>query len=161
MPNLPLHPALVHLPLALALVVPLLAAVVIVAVWLGWLDRRAWAIVVGLQLCQLGGALVALQTGHEEGERYEDVAKAAVEAHEEAATVFTVASGVTLALAAAGLLIRRKEALMALAAATVAAGGVTASLALRAGHAGGELVFVHGLGGSRGPAVGEREMDAD
>jgi len=48
--QLPLHPLIVHLPLALALLVPLLAAGTLLAWWRGWLPgRRSWAVVVALQ----------------------------------------------------------------------------------------------------------------
>lgn len=159
--TVPLHPAIVHVPVALAVVVPLVAAGVLLAVWRGWLDRRAWAIVVALQLAGFAGALLALRTGLGEGERFEKIAEAAIERHEEAAEAFTVAAGVTLALAAGALVFRPARALRMLAAATVAAGVTAGALAVRAGHAGGELVFVHHLGGDGAPVADQRQSDDD
>jgi hypothetical protein len=108
-----------------------------------------------VQLAGSGGALLALWTGHEEGERFEEAAGPAFEAHVEAATAFTVVAGVTLAVAAAGLALRRGTALTWRDGTDLARRGDDRS------HAGGELVFVHRLGGSRAAAVGEREKDAD
>lgn len=53
---MPLHPALVHVPLGLAVLLPLLTAGVAWAVWTGRLPIRAWLAVVATG--QAGGTLV-------------------------------------------------------------------------------------------------------
>lgn len=162
--NLPLHPAVVHLPLALAMLVPLLAVGILWAIRAGKAPRSAWLLVVALQALLVGGALVALRTGESEEERIEErVAEARLEAHQSAAQQFTVVAAFTLALAGAALVagrIRPRAGAVA-ALATVAMSLVVAGLALRAGHRGGELVYgagglgEPGLAGTRNP--GEEE----
>ncbi len=143
--DLPLHPALVHLPLGLSMGVPLL----IVALLLGrrWLSPAMVGLVAGLQALLFVGALVAQQAGQADEERVEGagVSEIALEAHEEAAEAFIVLAGVTLlALAGAAALGRRTLALPALGVAA-ALSTVTLLQGVRVGHAGGELVY--GTGG--------------
>lgn len=145
MNGLPLHPAIVHLPLGLAMLMPLIAA------GFGWalLTRRvrprAWAVVVALQALLLGSALVAINTGGQEEERVEAVvAESAIEAHEEAAEQFAWATGATLALTGLVLVFSAPAAASALAAASLIATLIVGGLALRVGHAGGQLVYAQG-----------------
>ena len=43
---LPLHPRLVHLPIALSVLMPLVTSGLLLAWWRGWLPRRAWVVAV-------------------------------------------------------------------------------------------------------------------
>jgi uncharacterized membrane protein len=143
--NLPLHPAIVHLPIGVAAVLPLVAVGVALALWRGWLDRRAWTLVVALQAITVAGGLVAMKSGEREEERVEEVVPERVlEAHEEAASVFVAAAAITLVLAASVFAVRRAGAVRGLAAATATATFLVAALAFNVGHAGGELVYRHG-----------------
>jgi hypothetical protein len=142
---LPLHPAIVHLPIALALLMPLFAAGVAWALWTGRVGPRAWMVVVVLQALLLGSALVAIKTGGAEEDRVERVVQESVlHQHEELAEQFAWATGATLGLAALVLALRPSVASRATSMAVVAATLVVAGLGLRVGHAGGELVYVHG-----------------
>ena len=170
--TLPLHPAIVHLPLALAFVIPLAAAVLAWALWTGRLPRWTWALVVGLQALLLAGAGLAMRTGEGDEERVERVvAERVLEAHERAAKTFTLAAAVVaglfvLVLALPAGAFRRGSSALA-----VAGSLVVATLALRVGEAGGELVYRHGAAqawavpGSGGPAspegAGSPEGDED
>lgn len=175
----PLHPALVHLPLGLAIVVPLLAVGLTVALWRGWLPKKAWYAVVALQALTVVAAVLAMRTGEGDEDRVERiVGEVALEAHAEAAELFTWGAGVVLAMTIVVLLLRRVE-LARIGAAVAAAGTlVVALLAIRVGHAGGELVYTHGaasafttgsaaaggaapVGGEGGGEAGEREHDRD
>ena len=83
------HPAIVHVPLGLAMVMPFLAAGLTLAVWRGRLPRTAFAVVAALQLVVVGAGYVALRMGHADARQAEQVAtEAAVDAHEEAAETF-------------------------------------------------------------------------
>lgn len=147
MGNVPLHPAIVHLPLGLAMLAPVIALIVLIPLWRGKLPRRAWGLVVLLQAALVGTAFVALRTGEAEEETVERiVAEQALEAHEERATVFTWVGVAVLALAlGAALTLGRAEKLgLGLAAATVVAGLVVTALGIWTGHAGGQLVYQHG-----------------
>lgn len=143
MNGLPLHPAIVHIPLGVAIVVPLVA---LVGLWL--LFRRGgksgWLIAVALQAVVVVGGAVAMNTGEADEEVVERVvSEAAIEAHEEAAEVFVWVAGAVLALAGIALLLPASKGRWV---AAVASAGTVAVLALglQVGHAGGELVYRHG-----------------
>jgi len=140
----PLHPALVHLPLGVAAVMPLLAAGLAWAVWTDRLPVRAWLITIGFQGLLLGGAFVAMRTGEGDEDRVEDlVGHAALHLHESMAEQFVWAVGITLALALLVPFVKRNAALP-LMAATIAGTLVVVGAGVRVGHAGGELIYVHG-----------------
>ena len=98
MTSLPLHPAIVHLPLGLAFVIPALAAGFAWALWTGRVrPRGAWLTVIALQALLLGSGFVAMNTGEREEDRVERIVPdAAIERHEEYAEQFVWAVGLTL-----------------------------------------------------------------
>jgi len=164
MNGLPLHPAIVHLPLGLAIVAPLLALGIAIAIRRGALPPRSWLIVVGLQAALFAGGLAALRTGEEEEGRVEDrVVESALEHHETLGKRFVWSAGGTLALGAAVLVLRSHPATATLMAATTLATMVTAGAGLQVGHTGGEIV--HGPAGmgatASGDDAGGRERDDD
>jgi uncharacterized membrane protein len=145
MPSLPdpLHPAVVHLPIALAVLLPALALLGAVTIQRRIVPPRTWLGVLLLQAVLVGSGWLALETGEAQEERVEQVvAERHIEDHEERAERFQLAAGVTLAVLAAGLLPG--------AVGGVARGvSVVATLAVLAagvqvGHSGGELVYRHG-----------------
>jgi uncharacterized membrane protein len=168
METLPLHPKLVHLPIALAVLMPLISGGLLLAWWRDWLPRRAWWLAVALQGLLLASGLAARSTGEEDEERVEKVVPHdAIEEHEEAATGFLIGGGVTLALALGAALVRRREGLArGVAAATVVATLVTMWLGFRVGEAGGRLVYQYGAGaafsagGTKPGADGPAEVPA-
>lgn len=138
------HPKIVHLPIALGVLMPLLAGGVLLAWWQKWLPARTWVLVVALQAILLGSGLVALQTGESEEERVERVVpEQAIEEHEEAAEVFVWASGGVLGLMLLALGVSRRKA--GLPTAAVATLGTLAvfGVGYRTGQAGGDLVYRH------------------
>jgi uncharacterized membrane protein len=142
----PLHPAIVHLPLGVALVLPLVALALTVAMWRGRLPTGIWGLVVGLQVLVVGGAGFAMRTGEQEEDRVEHVvAKKLIHEHEEKAEAFMGSAWAVLFLSAGVLFVRRKPGLVrALSAATTVGAVAMAGLGMNAGKAGGELVYVHG-----------------
>lgn len=156
--SLPLHPALVHLPLGLAVVLPLVAAALTVAFFRGLLPRRAWALWVGLQLVLVVGALASMQTGDSDAEKIEGrVGEAPVEEHEESAERFTWAAAGVLVLGAAVFVLKRPRAFAWGAAVTTVGTLLVAGLGLLAGHAGGRLIYEHNAAAalqSSGPVGG-------
>ena len=144
--NQPLHPLFVHLPLALAVLQPLLAAGLAFALWRSWLPLRTWWLVVAGQVLLTGSGLLALRTGEADEEAVERVvAEASIERHEDAAKGFVAASGVALAIALLPLLLRQRPRLVhAAAVATPIAGLGVLGLAWRTGAAGGDLVYRDG-----------------
>jgi uncharacterized membrane protein len=147
MTSLPLHPAVVHLPLGLAFIIPALALGFTWALWTGRVRIRAWVVIVALQAVLLSAALVAMNTGEREEDRVERVVpSAALERHEAYAERFTWATAVTLVIAGLVLISRQRALTRGLAVATVAGTFLVAASALLVGHAGGQLVYVHNAG---------------
>jgi uncharacterized membrane protein len=142
---LPWHPAVVHLPLALAMLMPLFAAGFAWALWSGRVRTSSWLVVLALQALLVGSGVAAMNTGEAEEDRVEAVLQRGVlHEHEELAEQFVWAAGATFVLAAGVLVVRRRATARALAAAAVAATLVVGVLGLRVGHAGGQLVYTHG-----------------
>jgi len=141
MNGLPLHPAIVHVPLGLAVVVPLLALGLAIAIRKGMLPRSSWVIVVALQAVLVIGGLFALRTGEQDEERVEDrVAEQAMDRHEALGERFVWSAGGTLVLSAAVLVLRSNPATAVLMASTTLATLLTAGIGLQVGHTGGALV---------------------
>jgi hypothetical protein len=162
MNGLPLHPAIVHLPLGLAIVAPLLALGIAIAIRRGALPAKSWLIVVGFQAAVFVGGLAALRTGEQEEERVEDrIAESVVDRHETFAKRFVWSAGGTLVLGAAALVLRSHPATATLMAATTLATVVTAGAGLQVGHTGGAIV--HGPAGTGATATDDatdaRERD--
>ncbi|MGB0680003.1 MAG: DUF2231 domain-containing protein [Polyangiales bacterium] len=145
MPDLPLHPAFVHLPLALAAVVPCLALVLLISWRCGWLPQRSLWLAVGLQVVLIASAFAALRSGEAEEETAETVlSHEAIEAHEEAAERFVwVSVPVLVLLGLSGGLRRATVAQGCLALACLAAMAAFA-LAWKTGELGAKLVYQHG-----------------
>ncbi|HEY8493431.1 MAG TPA: DUF2231 domain-containing protein [Myxococcota bacterium] len=141
----PLHPAVVHFPIAIAALLPVVLAL---AAFLTARRpcRRVWSVVLLLHLIGAGGAWLAGQTGHEQEERVEqalgDALEQPIHEHEEKAEALIIAFWATLVVTAAGLLRGSIGAVARVAA--VAGGIVLAVLAVQAGGSGGELVYRHG-----------------
>ena len=134
---------LVHSPIVLAVLAPLLAAGAFWAIQSERLPRRSWLGIVILQIALVGTVWIATETGENEEDRVERVvAERHIEEHEEAAGRFLPLAALVLPLAAAGLLSGRvgtinRALTVALSLAALAAAGST-------GHSGGELVYRHG-----------------
>ncbi len=89
MDQLPFHPKIVHLPMALGVLMPLIAIGILVAWWRGGLPRRAWIMVIILQTALAGSGLLAMNSGEADEEIVEHVVdESHIEAHEEKAEMF-------------------------------------------------------------------------
>lgn len=145
MSDLPLHPAIVHVPLGLAVAVPFVLAWLGASVVRGVLPAKAVWTAVLLQAILVLGGVAALATGDEEAERVHSVVPHdAIEEHEHDAQLFVFLSGLSLAASIAAAVARtdaqRKGGLVV--AFFLSAFGL--AMGLDAGHHGGELVFEHG-----------------
>lgn len=145
MDSLLFHPKLVHIPIALAVLMPLVAGGLALAWWRKWLPWRGWLVAVALQVVLLGSSVLALRTGDAQADRVERVVpETFIEQHEEAAETFAWATGGVLALMIGAALLRSRRAALPLAAlATIGTLAVT-GLGYRVGEAGGRLVYQHG-----------------
>jgi len=159
--SLPLHPALVHVPLGLAVVAPILALGVLVLFWKEGVSRKAWALVVGCQALLVAGGFVAMRTGSGEEVRVERiVSEQAIERHEEAGEVFIWSAAAVLAVASITLLLPARTARSG--AVAVAIGMVVvAGLGVRVGHAGGQLVYQHNAGAAYSSSVAAGQPTAN
>jgi uncharacterized membrane protein len=135
--GLPLHPGLVHFPIALA-VVGALAEVAYLAV------RRPWLKYFGPILLTLallgGGAAYFSGEAAEDPAEHQGVPEKAIGAHEQACLIALSAVALAALLSWAT---RPKEKGLGIAAIAAVAGAV---LMLYTGHLGGRLVFLHGAG---------------
>jgi hypothetical protein len=145
MDELLFHPKTVHLPLALGMLMPLIAGGVLFAWWRKWLPARAWVIAVVLQALLAASGFVAQRSGEGEEHRVEKVVdEEFVHRHERAAENFVWASvGVFLVMALALPLLSRRVGAIAAIVATLGT-LIVFALGYRTGQAGGELVYRHG-----------------
>lgn len=142
---MPIHPMLVHLPIALAVLMPLVSLGLVIAWWRGALQRRTWFIAIALQAILVVSGFAAIRSGEAEEDRVESVvAEPAIEAHEEAAEGFLIASAIVLGVSLGAGLIRRERAARTIAAVAALGTLVVLALGYRTGQAGGELVYEHG-----------------
>jgi uncharacterized membrane protein len=153
----PLHPAIVHFPVVLSLLLPIFAFGAIWTIRRGITPRRAWAIPVALAGALALSAWAAVQTGEAQDERVERVvAEQPLETHEESAELFLSLSAGLALVVAAGLL-RGPVGRVARLAGTVGAAALTI-VAFRVGHTGGQLVYRYGAASAyttgRGQVVG-------
>lgn len=144
----PLHPALVHLPLGLAMIMPLIILVVSIGISKQWFNKGVWILIVGLQLICMISGIVAIETGEDEEEVVQKVmAGELIAKHEDLAKAFTACAGVTFAAALVGFFFLRKQKVFSLCAlVTFILSLATLGLAMQTGHLGGKLVYEHGAG---------------
>jgi hypothetical protein len=139
------HPKLIHVPMALAVLMPLVAGGLLLAWWRRWLPWRGWTVAVALQTILLGSSVLALRTGQAQEDRVENIVPdAAIEQHEEAAEAFTWATGGVLAVMLLAAAFGSRRAGLPLAVAATVGTLVVTGLGYRTGEAGGQLVYQHG-----------------
>lgn len=139
----PLHPAVVHLPVALAVLLPLVAVVAFLATLRGARPLTAWGVTVATAAVLVVSSWVALETGEDQEDAVERVvAEQPLHAHEESAETFLGIAVGMLGVSLLGLLPRRAG---AIARGVATLGTVAVVIAgWRVGHSGGELVYRHG-----------------
>lgn len=172
MTDLPFHPKIVHIPMALAVLMPLISGGLLLAWWRQWLPSRAWLVALGLQAVLVLSSVVAMRSGEGDEEQVEKVVSGKIiHEHEEAAEVFTwAAAGIFAVMIGAAVTASKRPGLPLAAVAAVGTLGV-AWLGYRTGQAGGELVYQHGAAqafvagapaaGGPGASAGGRGGDGD
>ena len=150
LPN-PLHPAVVHFPVVLAFLLPLIAGGTMFAIRRGARIRRAWLLPLSFAAALAASSWLAVETGEDEEGKVEKVlvTEDPLSAHEDMAETFLSASAVLLLVASAGLLggiPGRAARVLTLTGSLVLVAG-----AARVGHSGGELVYRYGAASAYSP----------
>jgi len=139
----PLHPAIVHFPVVLAMLAPLVAVASLWAIRRGMAPARAWGATSGMLAALALSAWVATATGEREEERVERVVgESALHGHEEGAEVFLYVAAGVLVLGLVGLA-RGRVGTAGRALATLGTVGLV-GIGVNVGHSGGQLVYRHG-----------------
>jgi len=142
LPN-PLHPAIVHFPIVLSVLLPVAAIVAFIAIRRGAHARWIWAVPLAFAAALTLSGWVSLETGENEEDTVESVvAESAIHDHEEAAELFMVLSGVLLAIATVGMASGTLG--TAARAVTIAGSLIVLGAGVQVGKLGGELVYEHG-----------------
>jgi uncharacterized membrane protein len=136
----PLHPLIVHMPMAVTILLPLFAMGALVAIRRRARVQVAWGMTIGMLAVLLVSGWAALQTGEIEEDKVERfVSHDAVEEHEEAGKQFVYAAGAVLLLSGVGLIRGRTGATARVVVALATIGLV--GLGYNVGHSGGGLVY--------------------
>lgn len=152
----PLHPAIVHLPIALTLLVPIFAVVALVAIRRGARPMRTWGVALAMFAALTASGWASAETGESEEERVESVVpRPALHAHQDAADQFVWISAGVLGVAALGLLTTRAGQAARLVA--TAGSAVLLLAGYRVGHSGGALVYQYGAGVAYADSAGARD----
>jgi uncharacterized membrane protein len=143
---MPLHPAIVHVPLGVALAIPFVALwALAVARRSGRLERARWLPVVLLQGIALAGGIAALWTGEADQEQARTVvARAAIHEHHERGETFVWLTGAAFAAGATALVLTAERARELAALASLVLALLAAVGTYYVGHSGGELVYKDG-----------------
>lgn len=138
----PLHPVVVHFPVVLSVVLPIVALVALYAIKGGARPLRAWGVAVAVAAALTLSSWVAVETGEQQEERVEDVVgEARLDTHADAGQTLLYTSVGVLAVLALGLMPGDKGRVARYAGAfgTLAVAG----MAFRVGMTGGDLVYKH------------------
>lgn len=150
-PN-PLHPAIVHFPIVLVVLLPLLTVAALWVIRRGAAPRRAWLVPLLAAAALTASAWLAVQTGKSQEDRVESIVPAAaLHEHEEAAERLLALSAIVLLVTATGL----AGGVVGRAARYVTVAGALGLLTagVWAGHTGGQLVYAHGAAGAYASAA--------
>jgi uncharacterized membrane protein len=142
--NVPFHPIIVHFPLALTFVLPLLILIFAMMIKKNKMSHQAWLIIIGLQVLTTATGYVALESGEEAEEVAERVVnKKLIHEHEERAEVFVGSTVIALVISVAAFFLRKEiQFLVKLAVCLISL--LSCFLAYRTGESGGELVYRYG-----------------
>lgn len=140
---IPLHPQLVHLPLALSLILPFLAIVIVTLIQKKVFSKSVWFLLIGLQVLAVTSGYVAMNAGEKDEKvikQQQIVNPAFISYHENKAEMFVSLEVVALALLLMTCFLKDvNQNIFALA--SVAALFVGAFMGFKTGQTGGLLVY--------------------
>ncbi len=140
--DLPLHPIVVHFPIVLGSLLPLLAIGLWWAIKKWQWTPKVWALVSAVALIYTLAAATAVQLGEEDEEKVEKViSEKVIEEHEEAGELIPWLAGTLFLVSLGGFTVKyAKRAHLAM----IVLSLVALVPLINAGHTGGELVYEHG-----------------
>lgn len=140
--DLPLHPIVVHFPIVLGSLLPVLAILLWWAIKKWQWTPKVWALVSAVALVYTLSAVTAVQLGEEDEEKVEKViSEEVIEEHEEAGELIPWLAGTLFLVSLGGFTVRySKRAHLAM----IALSLVAVIPLINAGHTGGELVYKYG-----------------
>ncbi len=140
--DLPLHPIVVHFPIVLGALLPVLAILLWWAIKKWQWTPKVWALVSIVALVYSLSAVVAVQLGEEDEEKVEKViSEKVIEEHEEAGELIPWLAGTLFLVSLGGFTVKySKQAKVAM----IVLSLVAVVPLINAGHTGGELVYEHG-----------------
>ena len=160
----PLHPAIVHFPIVLSLLLPLVALSAILVIRSRPSPRPVWGVVVVVAALLAGSSWLAVQTGESDEELVEEaIAEQPVEQHEEDGERLLILSGLLAVVIVSGLAQGRYGVFFRYAG--LAGTILVAASAIATGSSGGALVYEHNaaqvhsqgtLAGDNAEAAGDR-----
>lgn len=141
----PLHPAIVHFPVALSVLLPIMILIGLIVHRRGTSVWAAWLPTVFLAVFMVGAGLVAQETGEDEEDVVEEVvSRTVIHEHEERAEVFVWGAGILALLSLVGF---AGSAIGNIARwSTFVASIVVLVLGIRVGGSGGDIVYEHNAG---------------
>ncbi|MBT5027202.1 MAG: hypothetical protein HOH38_11195 [Nitrospinaceae bacterium] len=148
--DLPLHPVVVHFPIVLGTLLPVLAFILWATIKKGYLQQRVWVLVAIMALAYGATSLIAMELGEKDEDKVEEiVSERVIEEHEEAAEMIPWVAGTLFLVSFAGLIKKNSHSLRL----GLAALSLVALIPLvDAGHTGGELVYQYGAATAHMPA---------
>lgn len=157
--NMPWHPLVIHFPIALTFILPVLTVAFAWLIKTNRMSSKAWLIVVAFQFSTTATGYLALETGDHDEESVEKVvAKPLIQRHEEAAEIFVGSTVVALVLGIAVFFLRYEyQFKVQLSVAALAL--LSCYLVYQTSRLGGELVYEHGAGEAFSKEMGSDETD--
>lgn len=143
---MPLHPSIVHLPLALTFILPAIVLIFAWAIHAGKMSKEMWFVVIGLQILVTSTGYIALETGETDEDKVAAITgKDIIHEHEESAEIFVGMTVISLAAGIAAWFLKpefQDKARFAL----ILISLIPVFFAWQTGSLGGEIVYKHGGG---------------
>lgn len=136
--DLPLHPIIIHFPIAIGCLMPVLMIFIAIAIRKWQWPARTWWVIVLLQSIFFLSSMVAVKTGELDEESGRAPLVSGMEEHEEWGEKVPIAAGIILALTLMPIFLPKKynAALIV----SILGSMLVVGLLIQTGHTGGQLV---------------------
>lgn len=142
--QVPFHPVIVHFPIALTFILPVLMLVFAFMIKSNKMSHQTWLIIIGLQIATTVTGYISLESGEDQEHLVSKVVdKKIIHEHEEAAEIFVGSTVIALVVSVAAFFLRNEIQFFVHLFITLIS-LVSCYLAYNAGGSGGELVYRHG-----------------